>query len=571
MKWSTSCPDWEKRIVAGRSLIPFKPLFPNEAAAALAVFKSLKMVDAPAIRDKDTGDMRPPTFGEVCDEWVFDFVSAIFGAYDHKQAKRLIREFMLLISKKNGKSTIAAGIMMTALIRNWRKSAELMILAPTLEVANNAYAPAADMVRQDTELSKLMHVQDNFKKITNRITKAHLKVYAADSDTVGGKKAGFIFVDELWLFGKRNGAAGMLREAIGGLVSRPEGFVIWSSTQSDEPPAGVFKEKLDYFRDVRDGKIDDPRSLPLIYEFPKRMVESKAYLKPKNFHITNPNLNRSVSQSWLEEELEKELHGNNRNTFLAKHLNVEIGMNLRNDRWPGADLWLNDKVIDRTITLDQLLSTCEVITIGIDGGGLDDLLGLAAIGRLKTTRQWRLWVKAWCHPIVFERRKEIADTLRDFIKRGDLVLCEDPVQDIKEVADLCVKVQSAGLLPEVNGIGLDRLGLPGLIDELISREFDIAENKGTIAAVPQGGFLNPAIMGMERKLNDGTLVHAGQPMLAWCVGNAKIELKGSARAVTKQVSGKTKIDPLVAAFDAAMLMSRNPQAALKEYQMLFVG
>lgn len=575
-QWSTACPDWEKRIIAGKSLIPFKPLYPDEAEAALAVFKSLFMVDAAPVIDEETGNSRPPTFGEACDQFVFDFVSAVFGCYDHKIARRTIREFFFLISKKNGKSTIAAGIMMTALVRNWRKSAELMIIAPTLEVANNAYTPAADMVRAnkeygDGELFSLMHVQDNFKKITNRRTKAHLKVYAADSDTVGGKKSGFVFVDELWLFGKRAGADGMLREAIGGLVARPEGFIIWSSTQSDEPPSGVFKTKLDYFRDVRDGKIKDNKSLPILYEFPKSILEEKGYLEPKNFYMTNPNLGKSVSQEWLEEEMAKELRGDSPNKFLAKHLNVEIGMNLRNDRWPGADLWLNDKVVDRTLNLKELIRRCEVLTIGIDGGGLDDLLGLAVMGREKVSRKWFLWVRAWCHPIVFDRRKEIEVELREFIKQGDLVLCEDPVQDIREVGDICVEVRSSGLLPKVNGIGMDRLGLPGLIDELIAREFDIVENGGTITAVQQGGYLNPAIMGMERKLNDGTLIHAGQKMLAWCVGNAKIELKGSARAVTKQVSGKTKIDPLVAAFDAGMLMSRNPQAERKkEYQLVIV-
>jgi phage terminase large subunit-like protein len=52
----------------------------------------------------------------------------------------------------------------------------------------------------------------------------------------------------------------------------------------------VFKERLDYWRDVRDGKISDPKTLGILYEFPDSMIQSKAYLQPENFYITNPNI-----------------------------------------------------------------------------------------------------------------------------------------------------------------------------------------------------------------------------------------------------------------------------------------
>jgi phage terminase large subunit-like protein len=56
------------------------------------------------------------------------------------------------------------------------------------------------------------------------------------------------------------------------------------------------------------------------------------------------------------------------------------------------------------------------------------------------------------------------------------------------------------------------------------------------------------------------MVHAPQPLMAWCVGNAKVELKASSRAITKQMAGTAKIDPLIAAFNAVMLMATNPEA-----------
>lgn len=65
-----------------QSLIPFDPLFPDEAEAALCVFKSLKIVDLPG----------RPTFGQCAGPWVFNFIKAIFGAYVRENAA-LLREF----------------------------------------------------------------------------------------------------------------------------------------------------------------------------------------------------------------------------------------------------------------------------------------------------------------------------------------------------------------------------------------------------------------------------------------------------------------------------------------------
>jgi len=550
-EWTTACLDWEKRLVERASIIP-PPIFPDQAEYALGIFKELRVSDLPG----------KPTFGECSESWVFDYVKAIFGGYEAETGKQLIREYGLLISKKNTKSTIAAGIMLTAVILCWREDEEHLILAPTKEVADNSFKPAAGMIRADDELSDMFQVQDHIRTITHRVTRNTLKVVAADTDTVSGKKAGRILVDELWLFGKRQNAEAMFMEALGGQVSREEGWVIFLTTQSDEPPAGVFKERLQYWRDVRDGKINDPKTLGVLYEFPESMVEKKKYLRPENFYITNPNMGRSVSAEWLEDQLRKNQSKTDGTLqqFLAKHLNIEIGLNLRTDRWAGVDFW---EAQIRPVTFRDILDRAEVATVGIDGGGLDDLLGLYIIGRDKETREWIGWGHAWAHEIAVRRRKSEESRFNDFVKAGDLTIVKRVGQDTEEVAEYVSRINDAELLDK---IGIDPSGVGQILDALV--EAEIPEE--SVVGVSQGWRLGGAIKTTERKLAEGVLIHGGQPLMAWCVGNARVEPKGNAILITKQASGKGKIDPLMALFNAVSLMALNPEAKKKDYQVFFI-
>ncbi|MDO6485827.1 terminase large subunit domain-containing protein, partial [Shimia thalassica] len=143
--WDTAVPDWEERLLNGLSLIPDLPLFDAVAEKALRIFKRLRVPDLPGT----------PTFGEICEPWVLDFVRVIFGSYDPETKRRMIREFFLLVPKKNGKSAISAAIIVTAAIMNERPQAELLLIAPTQKIAGIAFKTARGIIALDDDLAKL--------------------------------------------------------------------------------------------------------------------------------------------------------------------------------------------------------------------------------------------------------------------------------------------------------------------------------------------------------------------------------------------------------------------------------
>lgn len=552
LAWSTACPDWKKRIVNRETLTPCPPLFPESAELGWSYYSSLKMVDL----GRRGGDF--PTYGEVTADWTREFVEAVFGAYCGEdghpmEGRSLIREFFMLISKKNGKSTLIGGIMLSALLMNWREEAEFIILAPTKEIADNSFKPIAAAIREDEELSELLQVQGHIRTITHRETKATIKVVAADTATVSGKKAVIVLVDELHEFGKMASANQVLNEATGGLMSRPEGFIIYVSTQSSEPPAGVFKEKLDYARKVRDGEVEDREFYPIIYEFPPEMIEAKEHLRPEYFYVTNPNLGRSVDEKYLTRKIEqaKQVSEKELIDVLAKHLNVQVGMNLASDSWSGAKYWLECPRIPAS--LDYILRNSEVVVAGIDGGGLDDLYGINVMGREKITGQWLSWERAIAHPIVFERRTDIASRLRDFATQGDLIITESIGADAMEVVNLMVRLNDSGLL---FGIGFDPNALGGLLSDLV--DAGIPQDK--LMRCNTGWHLAHSIKTAERYIGAKLVSHAHRPLMSWCVGNAKVEQTKNAIVITKQKSGTAKIDPLMAFLNSVEIMATNPPA-----------
>ena len=290
----TACPDWEARILSGRSLVPELPLNADEAGKAVRVFNRLRLPDV----------IGTPTLADATGDWFRDIVAALFGSYDPVTNTRAIQEVFLLVPKKNGKSTNAAAVMVTALIVNRRPNAEFLLIAPTKEIADISFRQAEGMIKGDPELAKLFQSQRHIRMITHRTSGAYLKVKAADTDAITGVLSTGILVDETHVFAAKPRAADVFVEVRGALAARPDGFMFQISTQSKSPPAGVFRSELAVARRVRDGALSLPL-LPVLYELPASASVDDGWRKPEYFGIVNPNMGRSVNVDFLTRELTK--------------------------------------------------------------------------------------------------------------------------------------------------------------------------------------------------------------------------------------------------------------------------
>jgi phage terminase large subunit-like protein len=252
-----------------------------------------------------------------------------------------------------------------------------------------------------------------------------------------------------------------------------------------------------------------------------------------------------------------------RNTFLAKHLNVEITQGLRSDGWAGAKLW--PRGAEEGLTLEEVLRRSEVVTVGIDGGGLDDLAAIGVVGREKGTQRWLAWSHAFISPEGWDRRKANHTHYQDFIRDGDLTKVDQLPDDVTAVVNIVKQCKDSKKLSKV---GCDPAGLGTIVDALA--EIGVTVENDLLGGIRQGVALMGSIKTVERKLADGSFKHAGRPMMAWCAGNAIVQATATGMRIARDMSGYGKIDPLVSILDAAELMSMNPPPPREpEYQILF--
>lgn len=556
--WDLSCIDWQDRIRQRRSLMPDLPLFAEEADMAQGFYDEMQLPDVSG----------KPKMRTASGEWFREIVRASFGSWDPVNKIRYIRDILAMVPKGSSKTTNSAALLLVAMLMNYRPRGKALFIGPTQAISQRAYDQAVGMIEESPDLKRRFLPHDHEMMIEDLVTKSEAQVRTFDVNILTGAMGlFFVLLDEIHLLGNNPKGAKVLRQIRGGLDKTPEGLLVMTTTQSDDIPLGIFKSELKFARNVRDGKyrgrVIRPM-LPLLYELPPDIVmltrEERAlgvkprWQEPAYWPWVMPNLGRSgpsLRELIADWQGERDKGDEAIRIWASQHLNIEIGQGINNEGWRGADFW--ESAADDTLTLESLLARSDAVTLGTDGGGLDDLLGLAVIGRDRVTREWLAWCHAFADPKVLQRRPDIASALKDFVEEGSLTI-GDGAERHKRFVELIGQVVASGRLPEKNAVGVDPNNAAAVFEALAEAKITPEQIKRLL----QGPALAPAMYGLELKLDDGTFWHSGSLLMAWVMGNAKVEPRGNHLMITKQISGRAKIDPLIALFEAAILMSWNP-------------
>lgn len=261
--------------------------------------------------------------------WQQSLIGNLFGWVDRSTGRRRYRYAFLYVAKKNGKSALAAGIMLYVLAREAEDGIRLFSLAASRDQTNVLFEPAAQMIRNDRELRRLFVVYGNSAGATNKSIVSVANALSTfrglphDADTSDGVNPHFLFADEIHRY--RSGE--LLELMLKGMVSRAlkgEPCALLTTTADSNRP-GACNEWLKRARSVRDnrGRTDEPgfepRLLPVIYEAGPK----DDWTSPATWLKANPSLGVTVSEEALAEEVRAIRQEPSRlNDFLRLHCNI---------------------------------------------------------------------------------------------------------------------------------------------------------------------------------------------------------------------------------------------------------
>lgn len=475
----------------------------------------------------------------ILELWQKALVAATFGMVHKLEGTRKYREVLLVVARKNGKSTLAAAIGLYMQIADGEPGAEVYACATKKDQAKIIWLESKRMVRKSCTLKK--RIKTLVGELTSDFNDSFFRPLGRDSDSLDGLNVHCALLDEIHAWTDKN----LYDVIVDGTSSREEPLIFITTTAGTVREC-VFDIKYDESERVINGYDDengykDEHFLPIIYELDTR----KEWIDEECWKKANPGLGTIKKLDQLEGKVNKAKG----NPLLVKNLLCK-DFNIRET---SSEAWLTFEELNNTETYDIKKLNPKYGIGGADLSSSVDLTNATII--FKVPDDSRIYVKQMYflpEDLLYQRVKE--DKIPYDIWRDMDLLRTVPGNKVhyKHITEWFLEIQNEYDIYIFKG-GYDSWSAQYWVEDM-KNQF----GQETWEPVIQGKkTLSGPMKNLGADLRKNLIIYNNNPILKWCLSNTAIEVdKNDNIQPIKTSNQRKRIDGLAGLLDAYVELER---------------
>lgn len=466
----------------------------------------------------------------VLDLWQKAIIQAIFGFVDEKGIRKY-REALIIVARKNGKSTLLSAIALYMLFADHEGGAQVCCVASKKDQAKIVFTEAKNMVAQSPWLGQLIKKRKSDLYVP--LTFSTFEPLASDSNTLDGLNMHCGIIDELHSIKDRN-IYDVSKQSMG---ARTQPLLLIIST-AGFVRENIYDNRYEYADKVLNGMIEDERFISFIYELDER----SEWTKQKCWAKANPGLGTIKSLEYMKNQVKQATDDKSYlPTVLTKDFNI---------RETGVGSWLTFETINNPDTYDMnIFKECYGVG-GVDLSSVGDLTCASVLVRKES--KWYLIQKYWI-PLEKAEQKEREDKVPYTLwkEKGYVDFCLGNKINYTDVTNWFIELREKYGIYTL-WVGYDKWNAQYWQEEMKQNSFNLEE-------VIQGSLTMSAPMKLlSADLENKMINYNNNPVLKWCLTNTQIEVdKNDNIRPVKGKNAKQRIDGTVSLIDAYVVLQRH--------------
>lgn len=462
-------------------------------------------------------------------DWQCFIIWCCFGWLKVENGLRRFSVAYIQISRKNGKTTFAAGIALYLLIFDNESGSEVYAAATTRDQAKLCHQEAVRMVKQSPELRKVCEILGG-KNPSSIIYEKNFSLFnplSSDADSLDGLNPHGAIIDELHVH-KTPEIWDVIDTATG---ARLQPFIFAITTAGSNQESVCYEQREHGVKILESAANDGDYKDDSYFAYIAEMDEGDDWTNPENWRKGNPNINISVFTEELQDKCNRAILSPSRqNQFRQKRLNQWVE---QSERFINMELWRKLP----TKTPDLIGRPCFG---GLDLSSYKDLTAFVLVfPPLNDLEQWILkpffWLPSEAVKIGVRERRLPYDK---WIKAGDLLTTPGNVIDYDDVRD---KINECGELYDVREIGYDPYNANWIIPKLESDGFELVKMRQGVQT------LHSPTKYLETLVISGGLNPSDNAVMTWNASNVSVIRDNNGNIKPTRENDKLKIDGIVAA------------------------